>query len=802
MHEFLVIGSRDQVSRAVIARVCVCFWTAMAVAWSKLKKESTVQERVDLVAEKINNLCWQLLSGEDVGGMECFQKMLLDIIHKAGLSEKDVLIDVSLVGVHPDNREGSGLVAADVQQLLSIMVQAGYVRNKTKLLVCEIPGGKLGEFWRSFNDKIAEQSDGFLPPSRSSFMKYVTVQGSHTTGAIRCVKFGARSAHKTLGDGCISSSKIIESRPSFDEPVNQGMYFVVIKKELIEACPHLMYCLSRSGNASHGAEREHTCLQQALAVFRAEKVTNNWADSVKVASAGQCYKFEGSWEHIKEFVIEHAGGGDGKYLYEMERFERTLGNKRAIQGSTLGKLAGVKLHGKHAARYVPAMVKAMLMAPESKIVGGYVDLFSSMDLSSLQGQKGKNVTLALQACDIMIEASNFINAYAQDPSLFERDKDELEVNLVMRVHQIHAPERMKFRSLIHVAEYFYDTIKSKDSQFPQWSVVAELQNKSSSSRSAFPEKRKIRELTEDGTMPDVELFNQGFKMQTKVKRNNDKRVFLITDLSNTSTATLTEFQDPEDLNAAAKPKAKGKGGKKAKKAEEPEPLKITVSRFALIEQFNLVKEVQEKIYDLSEMKSPIEHLEFNTTIWKGLVKDEMKRLYLKSKERDNIKLIKPVKGSVQVICKYAFKVDKLALYAISNNVTVSQDKENHSLELGKVDIESHGSEFVCIKPNTVFPPDEDNDDIKDARGDTQREIFLSSFWIVRRIEEIAKCNVKISTQEVTIKGVKMNFPLLVNTREIQANDELLIYKHEAPEMEETDTAKRSKGAKGKGRGNR
>jgi hypothetical protein len=48
----------------------------------------------------------------------------------------------------------------------------------------------------------------------------------------------------------------------------------------------------------------------------------------------------------------------------------------------------------------------------------------------------------------------------------------------------------------------------------------------------------------------------------------------------------------------------------------------------------------------------------------------------------------------------------------------------------------------------------------------------------------------------------MNFPLLVNTREIQANDELLIYKHEAPEMEETDTAKRSKGAKGKGRGNR
>ena len=133
----------------------------MAVAWSKLKKKSTVQERVDLVAEKINNLCWQLLSGEDVGGVECFQKMLLDIILKAGLSEQDVLIDVSLVGVHPDNREGSGLVAADVQQLLSIMVQAGYVRNKTKLLVCEIPGGRLGEFWRSFNDKIAEQSDGF-----------------------------------------------------------------------------------------------------------------------------------------------------------------------------------------------------------------------------------------------------------------------------------------------------------------------------------------------------------------------------------------------------------------------------------------------------------------------------------------------------------------------------------------------------------------------------------------------------------------------------------------------------------------
>jgi hypothetical protein len=75
----------------------------MAIAWSKLSKGFTVQERVDLVAEKINSLCWQLLSGEDVGGMECFQKTLLDIMDKSGLSEKDVLIDVSLVGVHPDS---------------------------------------------------------------------------------------------------------------------------------------------------------------------------------------------------------------------------------------------------------------------------------------------------------------------------------------------------------------------------------------------------------------------------------------------------------------------------------------------------------------------------------------------------------------------------------------------------------------------------------------------------------------------------------------------------------------------------
>jgi hypothetical protein len=183
----------------------VCDWLQMADV------VASEEERVRLVAPIVNAMCHKFLSGGDIGGVEDFHWKLITIIRDDRLLKDNQLLGVESVGVHPDNREGAGMVASDVQDLLKIMFHKGYNRLLAKLLACEIPPSKRKQ-WLDFNEKLAIESDGYLPPARSSEMRVVTCQGSHTTGTIRCAKFGAKSAHACLAssDGTISSSKIIE----------------------------------------------------------------------------------------------------------------------------------------------------------------------------------------------------------------------------------------------------------------------------------------------------------------------------------------------------------------------------------------------------------------------------------------------------------------------------------------------------------------------------------------------------------------------------------------------------------------
>ena len=159
----------------------------MAVSKSALAKyglhmTASVEERVDKVKDLINGMCNNFLAGGDVGGVEDFADRVLRVLREMGLMEDNCLIQVENVGVHPDNREGSGLIPADVHDLLTIIFSKGYVKTLAKLVACEIPPSQRGR-WLAFNEKVAKQSQGLLPPANSSLMKVVTAQGSHTTAS-------------------------------------------------------------------------------------------------------------------------------------------------------------------------------------------------------------------------------------------------------------------------------------------------------------------------------------------------------------------------------------------------------------------------------------------------------------------------------------------------------------------------------------------------------------------------------------------------------------------------------------------
>ena len=190
-------------------------------------------------------------------GVEDFDNMMMDYIFSAGLLKVGEIIQVDYVGVHPDNRERAMVVPVDAQDLLHRWATIdGFSLKKWRAFGCTIPAGEVGQTWKDKNKELAVASNGLLPPCTQE-LEVVTGRGSHSTTALRCAKFNAKSIHADLAgaDGCISTSKVVEMKTSFKTAFEQGVPYDVIPGELALACPKLMEILSRTGNSGNDVYR-------------------------------------------------------------------------------------------------------------------------------------------------------------------------------------------------------------------------------------------------------------------------------------------------------------------------------------------------------------------------------------------------------------------------------------------------------------------------------------------------------------------------------------------------------------------
>jgi hypothetical protein len=111
---------------------------------------ASIAVRVRMIAPLLREVCAFFKSGGDIGGSEAFARLLIDRLRESGLLETKKN-DVSEVGVHPDNREGMGLVTPDVHDLLLLMTENGFNRALLSSLCCSIPPNETGAAWRQFN---------------------------------------------------------------------------------------------------------------------------------------------------------------------------------------------------------------------------------------------------------------------------------------------------------------------------------------------------------------------------------------------------------------------------------------------------------------------------------------------------------------------------------------------------------------------------------------------------------------------------------------------------------------------------
>ena len=152
--------------------------------------------RVNAIKDVVNDMCVAFIDGDYGDGAQYYQAMLADKVRSAGLLEDDVWLPVDNIGVHPDNREGYGLVPIDVHDLLDRIANDGWSFSAVDTMAVEVPPGELGDKWRAFNEQLAKEP--LLPNIQTSFMTHVTARGSHTTSAVRCLKHPPKGVHAKL----------------------------------------------------------------------------------------------------------------------------------------------------------------------------------------------------------------------------------------------------------------------------------------------------------------------------------------------------------------------------------------------------------------------------------------------------------------------------------------------------------------------------------------------------------------------------------------------------------------------------
>ena len=93
----------------------------------------------------------------------------------------------SAVGVHPKNRDGTGLNSADVHTLLSNLLEVGFVAERTHCVAIE-PANEQELDW---NHQLVGSCQGLLGFMKPQTLKALSLCGSHTNFALRIIADGA-----------------------------------------------------------------------------------------------------------------------------------------------------------------------------------------------------------------------------------------------------------------------------------------------------------------------------------------------------------------------------------------------------------------------------------------------------------------------------------------------------------------------------------------------------------------------------------------------------------------------------------
>ena len=298
---------------------------------------------------QIEGLLAEASGGALVKSMERVYKLL----QNAGLmySQK---VSSMFIGVHPANRDGVGVSARHVHDLLADLVSLGWSDSEFRGICVELAESERASIFK-WNRDLAQHSDGQIPDFDSECMlKYCTIAGSHTNQVLRCFQARVASSALQVSDGSnLNLDKLKALDSDFYEAASQGATWRVVSHLVPEKFPSFCGLAQSAANAAGHVAREeselHLCRKIHTEIMKHYQQTGKefvTYQDIKDAVLRSKPRAAATVPALFVFTLRYSGGQSGHLLHETEKFVRGHAHNSRVLGPEIYEGLNTELKGR------------------------------------------------------------------------------------------------------------------------------------------------------------------------------------------------------------------------------------------------------------------------------------------------------------------------------------------------------------------------------------------------------------------------------------------------------------------------
>ena len=278
-----------------------------------------------------------ILAEASGGALSRSMERLYKLLSDSGLMY-DQKINSKFIGVHTANRDGAGVSARHVHDLLGDLVALGWSQTEFRGICVEVADGERAAMYK-YNNDLAQHSDGQLPTFQSdSMLKFCTIAGSHTNQVLRCFQARVASTAQHVSDGThLNVDKLRAHDADFHEAVSEGAVWRVVSQAIPQRFPTFCALAQSAANAAGHLAREeselHLCRKIHAEVARQQQLGKEFVayHDVKDTVLRSKPRAAATVPALFLFTLRYSGGQAGHLLQETEKFVRGHGhNSRAL----------------------------------------------------------------------------------------------------------------------------------------------------------------------------------------------------------------------------------------------------------------------------------------------------------------------------------------------------------------------------------------------------------------------------------------------------------------------------------------